>query len=180
MDRLKGGLMLLAALPIIRQSLNRPLHVTFAGDGPERELWKSRAASMQSTDGGLSFEFPGWVNGDAQEVLLAGSDLFVMPSIWPEPFGLSGPQAGVHGVPAVAFDVGGVSDWLKDGVSGYLAPADPPTPQGLAEAVIKCLRDPDLYLKLRSGAAAAARSLSASDHVSKLMAVFEDVAGSRN
>lgn len=175
MDRLKGGLMLLDSLPKVRQSLNRPLHVTFAGDGSQRRLWESRAASMQASVEGLSFEFPGWVNGDAYETLLASSDLLVMPSVWPEPFGLSGPQAGLRGVPAVAFDLGGISDWLKDGVNGYLAPANPPTAQGLAEAVIKCLRDPLIYRQQRTGAAKMAQSLSAEDHVSKLMAIFKEI-----
>src|SRR6185295_1565509 len=114
----------LEALPIIQQALNRPLHVTFAGDGLQRELWQQRATRLQGTCEGLSFDFPGWVSGDRYESLLAGSDLLVMPSLWPEPFGLSGPEAGLRGVPVAAFDVGGISDWLKDGVNGYLAPAD--------------------------------------------------------
>ncbi|MEK6280875.1 MAG: glycosyltransferase family 4 protein [Acidobacteriota bacterium] len=178
MDRLKGGLTLLTSLPRIRQSLGRPLHVTFAGDGPERRLWESEAARMQVSVEDLSFDFPGWVNGDAHETLFAGSDLLVMPSLWPEPFGLVGPQAGLHGVPAVAFAVGGISDWLKDGVNGYLAPGDPPTSQGLAEAIVKCFSDPALHLRLRNGAATIARRFSASEHVSKLMRVFEEIAGS--
>ncbi len=175
MDRLKGGLSLLEALPRITEVLNRPLHVTFAGDGPDRELWERRATSLQAAHDGLSFNFPGWVGGDAHDSLLAESDLLVMPSLWPEPFGLSGPQAGLRGVPAAAFAVGGISDWLKDGVNGFLAPADPPTSQGLAEAVIKCLRDPALYLQLRRGAATIAQGLSANNHVSKLIGIFEEV-----
>jgi glycosyltransferase involved in cell wall biosynthesis len=175
MDRLKGGLSLLESLPKIREVLTQPLDVTFAGDGPERKLWESRAASMQASDAGLSFQFPGWVTGEAHASLLANSDLLVIPSLWPEPFGLSGPQAGLRGVPAAAFAVGGISDWLKDGVNGYLAPADPPTSQGLAEAVIKCFRDPALYLRLRRGATTIAQSLSERDHVSKLMMIFEEI-----
>jgi glycosyltransferase involved in cell wall biosynthesis len=175
MDRLKGGLSLLESLPTISGVLNRPLHVTFAGDGPDRELWERRASNLSASLKDLSFDFPGWVTGDALESLLAESDLLAMPSLWPEPFGLSGPQAGLRGVPAAAFAVGGISDWLKDGVNGFLAPADPPTPQGLADAVIKCLRDSSVYLRLRSGAATMAQSLSASDHVSTLLRIFEEV-----
>lgn len=173
MDRLKGGLILIESLPKIREALDRPLHVTFAGDGNERKLWEGRASSIQTSCDGLSFEFPGWVTGAAHETLLASSDLLVMPSLWPEPFGLGGPQAGLHGVPAVAFDVGGISDWLKDDVNGYLAPANPPTSAGLAEAVIKCLRDPATYTRLSRGAVTIAQSFSARNHVSRLLKVFE-------
>lgn len=173
MDRLKGGLSLLESLPQIREALNRPLHVTFAGDGPERKLWESRAASMQASDAGLSLEFPGWVTGEAHASLLANSDLLVIPSLWPEPFGLSGPQAGLSGVPAAAFAVGGISDWLKDGVNGYLAPADPPTPEGLAEAVIKCLRDPVVHVRLKQGAAEMAQRFNMQKHMTVLTGLLE-------
>jgi glycosyltransferase involved in cell wall biosynthesis len=179
MDRLKGGLTLLESLPKIREVLDRPLHVTFAGDGPDRTQWEHRATSVKAAFKDMSFDFPGWVTGDDLESLLAGSDLLVMPSLWPEPFGLSGPQAGLRGVPAAAFAVGGISDWLKDGVNGFLAPADPPTPLGLAEAVIKCFRDKALYLRLRQGAVSIAQSLSASDHVSMLIRIFEEVTYAR-
>src|SRR5205809_4591 len=101
MDRLKGGLSLLASLPRIREALRRRLHVTFAGDGPQRKLWEGEASRIQGSLEGLSFDFPGWVTGDAHDTLLAGSDLLVMPSLWPEPFGLIGSLLGLHGVPAV-------------------------------------------------------------------------------
>ena len=38
LDRLKGGLLLLDAVVLIRRRLNRPLRVVFAGDGPDRQL----------------------------------------------------------------------------------------------------------------------------------------------
>ena len=54
-------------------------------------------------------------------------DLLVVPSVWPEPFGLVGPEAAHHGVPSAAFAVGGIPEWLVDGVSGHLAAGDRPT-----------------------------------------------------
>jgi glycosyltransferase involved in cell wall biosynthesis len=179
MDRLKGGLTLLDSLPAIIHGLDRRLHVIFAGDGPDRELWESRAASLAAAYDSLSFDFPGWVTGDAHNSLLADADLLVMPSLWPEPFGLSGPEAGLRGVPAAAFDVGGISDWLKDGINGYLAPADPPTAKGLAEAVIKCLKDPVEYQRLRAGAETIAQRLTARNHVSELLEVLGESAAAK-
>ncbi|MGI9069208.1 MAG: glycosyltransferase family 4 protein [Pyrinomonadaceae bacterium] len=168
MDRLKGGVSLLESLPIVSQTLDRSLHVTFAGDGPDRQRWESRALELKSTSARLSFEFPGWVSGNVLNSLLVNSDLLVIPSLWPEPFGLSGPQAGLRGVPAAAFDVGGISDWLKDGVNGHLARADPPTSKGMAEAVIKCLRDPEEHIRLKRGAVEMARRFDVQSHVSAL------------
>jgi glycosyltransferase involved in cell wall biosynthesis len=173
MDHLKGGLTLIESLSEISAALDRPVHVTFAGDGRDRRLWESRAATLEASCAGLSFEFPGWVEGEAHDALIAGSDLLVMPSLWPEPFGLIGPEAGLCGLPAVAFAVGGTSDWLKDGVNGYLAPANPPTARVLAEAIIKCLRDGSHYQQLREGALTVAESFSVNDHVSRIIKVLE-------
>jgi glycosyltransferase involved in cell wall biosynthesis len=50
-------------------------------------------------------------------------DIVAVPSRWQEPFGMIGVEAFSHGRAVVAFDVGGISEWLKDGVNGLLAPA---------------------------------------------------------
>ena len=78
----------------------------------------------------------------AGPLLFQESDLLVVPSIWPEPFGQVGPEAGLYGVPVAAFAVGGTPSWLTDGVNGLLAAGDPPTAAGLAESIVGCLADP--------------------------------------
>ena len=80
-----------------------------------------------------------------------------MPSVWPEPFGLVGPEAGAAGLPAVAFSVGGIPEWLKDGVNGILAKGNPPRATGLATAIVQVFADPTRYLELRRGAFSVAR-----------------------
>ena len=47
----------------------------------------------------------------------------LMPSRWMENFGLTGIEAMSFGKPVVAFRVGGIPDWLEDGVTGYHVPA---------------------------------------------------------
>jgi glycosyltransferase involved in cell wall biosynthesis len=174
MDFLKGGGTLLEALPQARAALDRPLHVTFAGEGPMRGDWQRQAARVQARAAGLTVEFPGWVTGPERDRIMAGSDLVVMPSLWPEPFGLSGPEAGLRGVPAVAFAAGGMPDWLQDGVNGHLAPADPPTAAGLAGAIVKCLRDEGAHARLCRGAAEVARRFSMERHLAGLMRVLAE------
>ena len=47
MDSVKGGAILLGALPQIRRDLGRPLRVQFSGDGPDRQRWEKLAARIQ-------------------------------------------------------------------------------------------------------------------------------------
>jgi len=93
----------------------------------------------------------------------------------PEPFGLAGPEAGLHGAPIAAFDVGGISEWLIDGVNGHLAPGDPPTAAGLAEAITACLLDPAKYALMRRAAASLAQRLNLRNHLTALLEVLESV-----
>jgi glycosyltransferase involved in cell wall biosynthesis len=177
MDLLKGGRIFLDALPQVASSLDRPVRVTFAGDGPSREAWERKAAQVKTGSGRLTIEFAGWVEGSEVESLLAACDLLVLPSLWPEPFGLAGIEAGLQGVPSVAFAVGGINDWLIEGVNGHLAPGNPPTEAGLAEAIVKCLRDLDYHTRLRQGAVEVALRFGMESHLSALLKVFEGVAG---
>ena len=173
MEYLKGGHVFMDALPAVATALDRRLRVTFAGDGRERNALERQAAAL--CNGKLEIDFPGWVDRPRIEVLLKNCDLLVVPSLWPEPFGLVGPEAGNYGVPVAAFNVGGIHDWLLDGVNGYLASGSPPTSAGLAEAIIKCLQDPLVHARLRVGAVEVSRQFNIENHLTALLEVFRNV-----
>ena len=175
MYELKGGRELLQALPAIAQRLARDIHVTFAGDGPQRAAWERLAATICAAHPRLQVQFTGWVSQTAVNALFSQSDLLVVPSLWPEPFGLVGLEAGGHGVPSAAFAVGGIPDWLQPGVNGFLAPGDPPTVDGLAQAVVACLEDERIHAALCQGARALATDTLFDTHVGALLDVFSEV-----
>jgi glycosyltransferase involved in cell wall biosynthesis len=180
MDGVKGGVLLLDALPQIRRGLNRPLRVQFAGDGPQRSTWEKRAADIQRADPEISIHFPGW-SGEAQlSAQMRASKLLVVPSVWPEPFGSIGVAAARYGVPAAAFAVGGIPQWLHDGINGHLAPAAPPTAGGLADAVVRCLSDSGHYERLSRGARETADGFTMARHLPSLIRVFERVVHGRS
>jgi glycosyltransferase involved in cell wall biosynthesis len=170
---LKGGHLLLTALPEVARALVVPLRLTFAGDGRERTALERQAASLRSPN--LKIDFRGWLEPPQMEELLAETDLLVVPSLWPEPFGLVGPEAGLRGVPVAAFAVGGIPDWLFDGVNGFLARASPPSATGLAEAIIKCLADPETHARLRAGALKESAQFNLTNHLRVLLDLFEKV-----
>jgi len=173
MDRLKGVQVLLHALADVSPSLGRRVHLTLAGDGPERTALEKLAAALLPR---TSTEFLGWVPREQLRAVFRATHLLVVPSLWPEPFGLVGPEAGRHAVPAAAFAVGGIPDWLRDGVNGHLAPGDPPRAQGLAGAIRRCLQDPLGYARLRRGARAEVDKYRPENHVRELVPILQGAA----
>lgn len=174
MNRLKGGSVLLEALPLVADALKCPVHATFVGDGPERAAWTSVARRITDDHPLVSTTFTGWQDRAAVTEWYSQSDLLVVPSLWPEPFGLVGPEAGSHGLPAVAFDVGGVRQWLHPGVSGILAPGDPPTARGLAAAIVAGMSDEELWGRLSEGARRVAGTFTAERHRVALTSVLRE------
>lgn len=175
MVKLKGGEFLIGAAARVASQLGRPIRVTMAGDGPARDSWYRLARNAHGPDQRATFEFPGWLEDHDREQALARADLLVMPSLWPEPFGVSGLEAGVHGVPAAGFAVGGIPEWLTDGFNGHLAPGDPPTVNGLTDAIVKCLANRDHYRQLVRGARHRAARYTIANHVTRLLNIFEEV-----
>lgn len=175
MERLKGGQVLLKALPHVAESLRCRVSATFLGDGRQRKSWEALARFLEAGNNQISVSFIGWVDKESLSRFYDDSDLLVVPSLWPEPFGRIGPEAGSYGLPVAAFAVGGITDWLKDDVNGYLAPADPPTPSGLVDAITKCLRDSATHKRLRKGAVQLAARYNMQNHTRSLLAVFNNV-----
>ena len=159
----KGVDYLLRAIPPAEAKLGRNLHLTIAGDGPDRERLEQIARYL-----GIAAEFTGWIASDRRSDLMRGGDLLAVPSLWPEPFGMVGVEAGGLGMPAVGFAVGGIPDWLISGETGEVAPGDPPTVEGLADAIARALADPEHYRKLCAGAWRKASEFSLERHLSEL------------
>jgi glycosyltransferase involved in cell wall biosynthesis len=115
----------------------------------------------------------GW-RSDLERVL-AASDVILLTSD-NEGTPLSLVQAGLARIPAVATDVGSVSEVVENGVTGLLSPPDA---GALADAVLRVVRDS--ALRLRMGAAArekAARDFGMPAFLEGHLAVYRSVLGS--
>jgi glycosyltransferase involved in cell wall biosynthesis len=179
MDLLKGGDEFLRAAALARVQLGSQMRVTMAGDGLGRVGWETTGRGLEQRDAGLSIRFTGWLGPAGVARLLATADVLVMPSLWPEPFGLIGQEANRRGVPVVAFATGGIPEWLTDGVNGCLAPGNPPTVEGLADALVRCLSDPPRYRAMRKAAIVAGYSRPDDLHIARVLEVLSEVTGER-
>jgi len=107
------------------------LRVDIAGTGPAREalLTQVRELGLEKT-----VALPGRVSEDIKKDLLSRAWLTVVPSL-AEGWGLTVLEANAIGRPAVAFDVPGLRDSVRDGVTGWLVPAE----QGLAGVLMTAI-----------------------------------------
>ena len=105
--------------------------------GPDVIAVRERAAARGISD---RVETPGWLGEAALADAYARARVLAMPSVWPEPFGMAGPEAMAHGVPVVASDVGGIRAWLAPGRGGMLVSAG--DAEALASALAVYLDDP--------------------------------------
>lgn len=136
-ERLKGVHVLIEALRELSSRVEGRVLLTVAGQGTDLDLCRSLAADVMAARPTVRVEFTGWLPKESCSALVDQSDVLVMPSLWPEPFGLSGAEAVQRGVPVAAFRTGAVPEWLFDNQNGALAPGNPPTSTGLVDAIIR-------------------------------------------
>ena len=133
----KGADLLLEAL----RDLAVPWQARIAGDGPDRPMLERMVREWGMEP---KIEFTSWLAEPKAE--LAACDVLVFPSRWQEPFGLSGAEAAGCGKPVAAFDVGGVREWLDDGINGFLVPEKDTA--ALTAKLELLARDPALRMRL--------------------------------
>lgn len=167
MTQLKGGDLLIRAAAQAAQRLGRRIALLMAGDGPERSAWEKLALQQM-----VPAVFTGWVTGPERRRLLASATVLAVPSVWPEPFGLTGLEAAHFGLPAIAFDLGGIRQWLTDGHNGWLVSGNPPRVAGLADGLVRALGQPDRLAAMRQGARQTARSMSLAAHLDRLETIL--------
>lgn len=85
--------------------------------------------------------FRGRLSADAVSACYQSTDVVAFPSRAPESFGLVGLEAMAHGRPVVAFDLGGVREWLAGGRTGLAVDAGDVTAFG--DALQSLLADPE-------------------------------------
>ena len=79
-----------------------------------REVFEPAVAAA-----GSSVEFLGELTGEERDRVVASSYATIMPSAWPEPFGLVAIESLACGTPVITRRVGGLPEIVREGVDGF-------------------------------------------------------------
>jgi L-malate glycosyltransferase len=144
-----------------------PSVLVMVGDGPDRVAAEAEARAL-GVD--RDVHFLGKI--DAVAPLLAGADLFLLPS-QSESFGLSALEALASGAPVVGSRTGGLVEVVKEGVTGALC--DVGDVDAMAAASLEILSDRERWKTMSDAAALDARArFSRDDIVRQYELLYED------
>jgi glycosyltransferase involved in cell wall biosynthesis len=150
LHREKGVDVLVRAFMIVAEDFpDATLHL--AGDGPEREDLEKLSSAMR-LDGRVVFR--GQLPPGDMPAFFGTGLVAVSPSRVEEGRGRSLLEAAMSGCALIGSDLGGIRDNVIDGRTGFLVP--PEDPDRLADALHRCLSDPDYALSLGEAARSAA------------------------
>jgi 1,4-alpha-glucan branching enzyme len=141
----KGFQTLIEAAPLV---LKKHSNVTFiiAGKGPLERKYLDEISKRGLND---HIHLIGFVNDEERNELLRACDIAVFPSLY-EPFGIAALEAMIAGKPVVVSNTGGLTSFVKNGVTGITV--TPGSPEELSKAIIALLANPALSRKIAANA----------------------------
>jgi glycosyltransferase involved in cell wall biosynthesis len=172
-DGVKGIPQFIEALNHIKE---RPWNAEIAGEGIFRREAEEMIEKL-GLDG--SIKLLGRLSPDEIDQCYKHCSLVVVPSMIPESFGIVGIEAMSFGKPVVAFDSGGVREWLADGETGFLVKRG--DVRGMAERIKQLLEDPELAERLgRAGYSRVKRNFQRDSHIDRLTGLYQEVISLRS
>ena len=168
----KGFHLLVESMPrVLRRHPGARLYV--AGRGMMMGFLSLLAESL---DLGGRVKLMGYVQDEALAWMYKLCEVFVLPSVSAESFGITLIEAMAAGRPVVASRIGGVPEIIDDGVNGLLF--EPWDSKGLAETLNNLLCDPDLAEDLgRRAHLSAEESYDWSKVARRIEEVYMEVVG---
>jgi len=161
-------IMLQSLLPLLNEKDDLQLQII--GDGIMKTQLMSTVKEMHLEH---KVSFSGWMAKPDIDRAIGQSALVMFPSIYPEAFGIVGIEAMMQGKPVVGFDVGGVSTWLKDGITGFLVQRS--DINSMREKTALLLSDAALYETMSSNARKQALEHYVPDiHIKRLIGVYSN------
>ena len=164
----KGPHILLEAIADTLRS-NSDVSLDIIGDGNMRQELENKVSILGLSD---KVMFHGWKGREQIKVLMENCYVFALPSIYPEAFGIVGIEAMACSKPVVAYNVGGVSTWLRNNKTGFLIERGDRLE--FRTAIENLINDPVLYRSMSNAAYdEALRRFTPDTHMARLISIFE-------
>jgi glycosyltransferase involved in cell wall biosynthesis len=153
--------------PLLKAAKELPkIKFKFVGRGGEEEKLKRAAAALSNV------EFIGFVQNEQLWNLYRGARCLVVPSLWPEVFGLVALEAMAAGKPVIASNIGGLPEVVLDRVSGLLT--RPGSVFDLVEAIDRLFTDDRLTREMGlAGRERVIKEFSEEKHYEGLMKIYQ-------
>ncbi len=161
----KGIDVLIKALAKLRHQGLRP-RLTIVGSGPELPSLQALAQQLEVAG---QIDFVGSKTGKELKEILNAHRIMVIPSLWPEPFGLVALEGIACGCALVASRIGG----LSEAVGPCAITFEPGVIMSLAEALKKALTQPGIREKLQSKAKEHLAQFAPADVAQRYLRLFE-------
>ncbi len=145
--------------------------LTIVGDGPDlnNNIELSRRLKL-----GNRVSFVGWANSNQLSHYYRRSKVLAVPSMGPEAFGLVGLEAMAEGKPVVAFDSGGINQWLVDGINGYLVSRG--NVEDLTDKIGRLINNQDLRNSFgHNGLSMIHETFNRKAHVDRLLTIYQSI-----
>ena len=143
---------------------------------PEARLWivgrGAQRDKLEAQAKGLNVEFFGYVDEARKVELMQRAHAMLVPGIR-EGWGMVITEANASGTPAIAYDIVGYRDAVRDGETGMLTEAPP---EAMARAAIRFARETDLQTRLSEGALSWSRQFSWDTTAAAFLDEIENVA----
>jgi glycosyltransferase involved in cell wall biosynthesis len=157
----KGLQSLVRAIARIPQA-RRPVLAVAGATTPELVTSHALAARLR-----VELEHLGRLDPPALRAAIDAATVVAMPSLWDEPYGLFGAEAQARGRPAVAYDVGGIREWL--GAAGIAVRAGD---EAALASAIEDVTARDRWMQYSARAFELARAYQPDVHLAKLTEAF--------
>jgi glycosyltransferase involved in cell wall biosynthesis len=168
----KGVMEFIEALSYIK---DKQWEAEIAGDG---ELFKDLKKKVETLGLSRRVKFLGWLSNEEIDDCYQRSSMTIVPSMFPESFGLVGIEAMAFGTPVIAFDAGGIREWLRDGETGFLVERG--DLKGLASKISLLLEDEALTRKIGMKARENVDKYYRKElHLNKIISIYEEIINER-
>lgn len=116
--------------------------------------------------------FHGALFGEAKAALMRSCDVVVVPSVWPEVFGIVVIEAHAFGKPVIGSNIGGIPELIEEGKTGFLVPHG--DSDALATAMLRFVDTSSLAKSMSEACFNASEAYSIEEITERYLEVYAD------